>query len=111
MKTSLCLLITSFPHQETAFSVIRSLVKEQLVACGTLLPQAHSIYMWQGKLEETPEVMVVLKTSDSLLERCMKRLKKLHPYDVPEIVAIEPIAVGEAYGAWVQEVLNPDISY
>jgi periplasmic divalent cation tolerance protein len=106
MKTSFRLLITSFSHEETALSVIRSLVEEQLIACGTLLPKAYSIYSWQGKLEEASEVMVVLKTSANLLNQCMKRLKELHPYDVPEIVAIEPIALGEAYGAWVEEVLR-----
>lgn len=103
---SLALLISSFATEEDAKTVICSLVKERLAACGTIIPKAHSIYLWEGKIEEADEVVVLLKTSSSCLDRCMKRLKELHPYEVPEIVALESKAVDAAYLQWMHEVLK-----
>ncbi|MDH4470071.1 MAG: divalent-cation tolerance protein CutA [Verrucomicrobiae bacterium] len=105
MKTSLTLLLTSFSAEADAIAVIRSLVEEHWVACGTILPKATSIYCWQGKLNEVQEFMVLLKTSHHLIEACMKRLKELHPYSVPEIMSIEPTSVDSNYAQWVKDVL------
>ena len=105
MKTSIALLLTSFSDETQAIAVVRSLVKEQCVACGTILPKATSIYCWQKKLKEVEEVMVLLKTSHHCVEKCLQRLKELHPYSVPEIMAFEPMSVDSEYAQWVKEVL------
>ena len=102
--TPLILLITSFAEEMRAASTIRVLVEERLVACGTIIPKAKSIYAWQGKIEESYEVIVVLKTTQTLQSSCMNRLKSLHPYEVPEMIVIEPTAVSESYAAWIQQL-------
>ncbi|MBX9577633.1 MAG: divalent-cation tolerance protein CutA [Chthoniobacterales bacterium] len=95
--------MTTFAEEVTAASTIRVLVEERLVACGTMIPKAKSIYSWQGKIEESNEVVVFLKTTQALQSACMERLKTLHPYEVPEIIAVEPTAVSESYAAWIQK--------
>lgn len=106
LPPQISIIVTSFADQKRAASVIRMLVEERLAACGTMVPKAHSIYVWQGKVEEASEVVVFLKTSHALVERCKQRLAELHPYDVPEIFSLEPSAVAASYLGWLGEVLG-----
>lgn len=101
------LVLTSFPDAEVAANSVRTLVEEKLAACGTILPGARSIYAWQGNIEDATEAVVMLKTESSLYAKLEKRLAKLHPYEVPEIVAWEPGAVHRPYAAWVAAALSP----
>src|SRR5215212_4410076 len=95
------LAFSTFPDAETARRIARELVNEKLVACANILPPVESIYRWQGKLEQSTEVLVLFKLSAARYPEFEAKLKELHPYDVPEIVAA-PIAAGlEAYLAWV----------
>jgi periplasmic divalent cation tolerance protein len=96
------LVFSTFPDEDTAARVVRTLVEEKLIACGNLLPGVRSIYAWEGKIEDTAEVLVVLKTSGPVYAKLEKRLLKLHPYDTPEIVALESGAATKAYAAWVE---------
>jgi len=95
------LVLTSFPDADGAASAARVLVEEKLAACGTVLPGARSIYAWEGRIEDASEVLLLLKTESASYAKLEKRLAKLHPYDVPEIVAWEPGAVHRPYAAWV----------
>lgn len=79
----------------------RQLVEEGLAACVTLLPGCVSIYRWEGELQEEPECLLVIKTVDERLDELEATLARLHPYDVPEFVALEPAAVSEGYLAWL----------
>lgn len=98
------LVLSTFPDADTAAGVVRKLVEEKLAACGNIIPGVRSIYAWEGKIEDTGEVAVLLKTQSSLYAKLEKRLAKLHPYDTPEIVAWEPGAVAAPYAAWVAAV-------
>jgi len=95
------LVFCAFPDADTAAAVTKTLVGEKLVACGTILPGARSIYEWEGKLEDASEVLVLFKTAGPAYAKLEKRLLKLHPYDTPEIVAIEAGGVSKAYATWV----------
>ena len=95
------ILVTSFAKEEHAADVVRSLVRERLVACGSLLRGARSIYAWEGNLEDTEEVVVLLKTTTAAANRAADRLKTLHPYDVPEVVGLRMEDVSGAYGRWI----------
>lgn len=101
------LVLTSFPEDRTAAIAVRTLVEEKLAACGTILPASRSIYRWEGKIEDASEAVVLLKTESTLYARLEKRLAKLHPYEVPEIVAWEPGAVHRPYAEWVAAALVP----
>ena len=100
------LVLTSFPDADAAASAARILVEEKLVACGTLMPGARSIYRWEGKIEENSEALLLLKTENACYAKLEKRLTKLHPYEVPEIIAWEAGAVHRPYAAWVAATLG-----
>lgn len=100
------LVFCTFPDADTAAAVTKILVGEKLVACGTILPGARSIYEWEGKLEDASEVLVLFKTAGPAYAKLEKRLLKLHPYDMPEILAVEAGGVSKAYAAWVAAAVN-----
>jgi periplasmic divalent cation tolerance protein len=95
------LVFTTFSDGESAAPVVRQLLEEKLIACATILPGARSLYAWEGKIQDTTEVLVLLKTLGPLYAKLEKRLTQLHPYDTPEIVALEAGAVAKPYAAWV----------
>jgi len=98
--------LSTFADEESAKAVIHQLLGEGLIACGTMIPQARSLYLWQGKIEESGETLVLFKTEDEYALPFMERLKELHPYEVPEIILLEPEAVSTAYEVWVRESLR-----
>ena len=95
------LVFCTFPDADTAAAVTKTLVGEKLIACGTILPGARSIYEWEGKMEDASEVLVLFKTASPAYAKLERRLLKLHPYDMPEIVALEAGDASKAYAAWV----------
>ena len=99
------LVFCTFPEAEAAAAVTRTLVEEKLVACGNIVPGVRSIYAWEGKIEDASEVLVVFKTTGPVYAKLEKRLLKLHPYDNPEIVALEAGAAAKAYTAWVEDAV------
>jgi periplasmic divalent cation tolerance protein len=100
------LVFCTFPDADTAAAVTKTLVGEKLIACGTILSGARSIYEWEGKLEDASEVLVLFKTASPAYAKLEKRLLKLHPYDMPEIVALEAGAASKGYAAWVASAVN-----
>jgi periplasmic divalent cation tolerance protein len=95
------LVLTTFASSEDAAKAVRTLVNEQLIACGTILPGARSIYRWKDAIEDNGEAVVLLKTSAEKFPALEQRLRAVHPYETPEIVAIDPVAVSRDYADWV----------
>lgn len=95
-------LITA-PNEEVAQTLARTLVEERLAACVNLVPGLRSVYRWQGEVVEDQEVLLVAKTTTFAFPRLKERVLSLHPYTVPEILAL-PIAEGHGpYLAWLRE--------
>ena len=105
---SVRLVLCSFPDLDSARQIGTLLVERQLAACVNLLPGAESIYHWQGKVESAPEVLAIFKTSAEAWPAFEKALSEAHPYEVPEIIAIQPDAVAGPYRAWLLESLRQD---
>ena len=102
MSTGVFIAFTTFPSSDLAGSVTRTLVEEQLIACGNILPAVNSVYTWDGSIQSTQEVQVIFKLSAKAFDAFMNRLKELHPYEVPEIIAI-PVECGlPDYLDWVK---------
>ncbi len=101
------LVLCTFPDADTAADIVRKLVEEKLVACGSIVPGIRSIYAWEGRVEDTAEVLVLFKTTGSAYAKLEKRLLKLHPYETPEILAFESGAAAKAYAAWVAATADP----
>jgi periplasmic divalent cation tolerance protein len=101
MSDAVVALMTA-PDMATAEMIARALVEESLAACCNLLPQARSIYRWEGAIEQADEIVVMIKTTASRFEAMRDRVVELHPYDVPEVIAL-PITDGHApYLEWVR---------
>lgn len=99
----LVLVLSTLPDAAAAEEFVGRLVEERLIACGNLLPEVLSIYRWEGRVQREKEVLVVMKTSRSRVERLFQRIGELHPYEVPEIVGLSADAVSNAYGRWVRQ--------
>lgn len=104
-------VLCTFPSHELARQTGTILVEAQLAACVNLCPSVESIYRWEGKVESSQEVLTLMKTTAELYPRLEARLKALHPYEVPEIIALPATQVLPAYGRWVQEsvAVSPDV--
>jgi periplasmic divalent cation tolerance protein len=94
-------VLTTFANAEDAAKAVRILVDEQIIACGTILPGARSIYRWKAAIEDSEEAVVLLKTSAERFPVLEERLRAIHPYETPEIVALDPTAVSKDYAEWV----------
>ena len=94
-------VLCTFPTVEAARQIGTLLVEKQLAACVNLVPAIESIYRWQGKLETAAETLAIFKTSAAAYPDFERKLNELHPYDLPEIIAIAPEAVAATYAAWV----------
>jgi periplasmic divalent cation tolerance protein len=101
------LVFTTFANAEDAAKAARTLVEERLAACGTILAGARSIYRWRDAIEDTGESLVLLKTSVQSFPDLERRLRAIHPYETPEIVALDPDAVSTDYAAWVINCCGP----
>ncbi len=90
-------------------AIADTLVDERLAACVNAVPGVRSTYRWKGKVERDPETTLLIKTSAAALERCVARLRALHPYEIPEIVVLAPdVAASFApYVAWVRAETTP----
>jgi periplasmic divalent cation tolerance protein len=101
------IVLCTFPDTASARQIGTVLVEKQLAACVNLVPGVESIYRWQGRLETAAEVLAVFKTAAATLPEFERELAALHPYDLPEIVALEPAAVAETYASWLLGCLVP----
>ena len=89
---------------KSARTIATTLVKEKLAACVNLLNVKESIYEWKGKIVKDPEVLLIIKSPKKNFSKLKKRIKQLHPYSVPEIVALEPSKVNKKYKEWVLSI-------
>src|SRR3984893_14234079 len=103
MTTDICEVVVTAGDTETLVKLTRTLVDERLAACGQTIPSIRSIYRWDGAVQDDPEARVALHTRASLVPELTQRVKALHSYDVPCVIAVTPPVVGgnPAYIEWV----------
>ncbi|MEO9384961.1 divalent-cation tolerance protein CutA [Chromobacterium phragmitis] len=97
------MIVCNAPDAEAAERIATTLVAEQLAACVNILAPCRSVYRWQGEVERAEEIPLLIKTRADAYPQLEARLAALHPYDVPEIVAL-PVARGlPSYLTWVSD--------
>jgi periplasmic divalent cation tolerance protein len=100
-QTDALVVLVTTPTAERAAEIARAVVEERLAACGNVVPGLRSIYRWQGAVHDEAEALLVLKTTRARFEALRDRVLALHPYEVPEVIAL-PIEAGSApYLAWI----------
>lgn len=96
-------VFTTLGKAEDARTLVRHLVEERIVACGTVVEGVTSVYRWEDAIEEATEAQVILKTQRARWDDLQDAVRDLHPYDVPELIAM-PVEAGlPAYLAWITD--------
>ena len=103
-------VLVTVPDVDAGCALARRIVREHLAACGNVIPGLTSVYRWDGEIQEDSEVLLVLKTTVVATERLEKRVEELHPYDVPEFLALPVDHGSDTYLRWVAgEVRDPEV--
>jgi periplasmic divalent cation tolerance protein len=105
--TEYLIVLTTFGGEDDAARITRTLLEERLIACANLIPQARSLYAWQGAIRDERETLVVMKTRKQDWTALLSRLHELHPYETPECVAVRIAAGAPKYLAWLEAALEP----
>lgn len=98
---------TTLPSETSAQQVATQLVEERLAACAQVLGPVSSTYRWKGSIEQATEWYCNLKTTKARLPALTKRIRKLHPYELPEIVALTIENADAAYLQWIEAEVEP----
>jgi periplasmic divalent cation tolerance protein len=95
------LLLTTVESPAEGQRIARILVEEKLAACVNIIPGATSIYQWEGKLQESSETLLLIKSRSGLWKRLKARIKSLHAYKLPELVGLRMQKVDRRYAEWL----------
>lgn len=109
-EPGVCEVVVTGPDADTMADLVRTLVDERLVACGQITGSTRSIYRWQGEVCDDPEVRAVLHTRGELVPELAARIRALHPYDVPCVVAVPAVGGDADYLGWVGTETRPPLA-
>ena len=99
------IIVSTFPSKQSVMGIANKLVKKKLVACVNMT-KISSVYTWKGKLQNQNEYLAFFKTTKKNQSTLKKELKKLHPYDVPEIAEINVESINQSYMKWLVDSTN-----
>lgn len=100
------IILTTTSNLEEAERIAEKLVESGLAGCVQCVPQLVSVYRWQGETVKDKEVLMVIKTSEALIEKTIEALEGEHSYEVPEILVLDPSHVSPSYLEWLNSVLG-----
>jgi periplasmic divalent cation tolerance protein len=98
-----CVVLVTAPSSDVAAALARTLVEERLAACGNILPGVRSIYRWQDEVQDEQEVLLLLKTVRPAVAALTERVVALHPYELPEVIALPVLGGLDGYIGWIEE--------
>lgn len=107
MARQALVVLTTLGNETDARALVTALVEDRLIACGTLLPGARSIYRWEGRVGEESEVVVLLKTDTAHWEALRAAVERRHPYQVPELLALPVVHGLDRYLSWLADEVTP----
>ena len=99
--TDAVVVMTTVATNDEAVALVRELLARRLIACGTMLPTARSMYRWEDRVADETEVVILLKTRSARVDALESAFRELHPYKVPELLALPVVAGAEKYLAWI----------
>ncbi|MEQ4673446.1 divalent-cation tolerance protein CutA [Providencia vermicola] len=96
-----CIVLCTTNSQESAIKIAQYLLDNQLAACVSLLPEIISLYLWQGNITKNKEILLLIKTTQSNQLSIFEAIKKIHPYEIPELIRLDPSQVEDNYLQWL----------
>jgi len=108
--TDAMVVLTTVANENEGIALVRSLLERRVIACGTLLPGARSFYRWEDKIADEQEVVILLKTRSAALDSLRVAFGQLHPYKVPELLALPVHAGLDKYLSWINSETSLAIS-
>jgi periplasmic divalent cation tolerance protein len=106
MSTETLVVLCTLPDRSHAYRIAHTLVEEQLAACINIIPGISSVYRWRDEVHHDKEILLLIKTAQPVFDRLERRIRALHPYELPEIIAV-PIRTGQAeYIKWINDSLS-----
>lgn len=106
MENSLKMVFSTASSYDNAMMILRNIIYERLAFCCNVVPNTTSIYVWDGKIVEETEFMLIIKTDASKIEALKKRIIELHDYQIPEIVVLDIVDTTFSYSNWAKSILN-----
>ena len=106
MAPDAIVILITVPSPEAGERIARPLVEEHLAACVNLVPGATSFFWWEGAVQVEAEALLIVKTRRHLFEALAARVRALHPYTVPEIIAVPLAAGNQAYLDWIRDAVS-----
>ncbi|NOX38136.1 MAG: divalent-cation tolerance protein CutA [Calditrichaeota bacterium] len=103
MEAKYITVLCTVPSQESARQIAHTLINEKLAACCNIVPGLTSVYFWKGEVCEDAELLLIIKTTAAAFESLRERIRAIHPYEVPEIIALPIIKGHQDYLNWVEE--------
>ncbi len=100
------MVLVTASSMEEAQRIARAIVSERLAACVNIVPGIKSIYRWKGNVEEGSEVLMIIKTRVDVFEKLRDKIKELHSYEVPEIIALQIVDGLSSYLEWIDRVIE-----
>lgn len=106
-ETQVCVVLIMAPDGDTAAGIGRTLVEERLAACVNVVPGVRSLYRWKGSVRDDAEILLLVKTRSDRMTALAARVRELHPYDLPEVLALPAVGGSEEYLEWVRSESSP----
>jgi periplasmic divalent cation tolerance protein len=108
-STEIVVVYVTCPEKD-AVRIAQSIVERSLAACANIVPTVRSIYRWQGKIVDEPESLLIVKTTRARFEALRAGVIEVHPYEVPEVIALPVVAGHAPYLGWVNEMSQEESS-
>ena len=105
MKSDYIIILVTCKDKQEAEKITEALLNERLIACGNMVSPITSFFHWSGQIEKAEECLIIMKSRMNLFAQVAERVKRLHSYDVPEILALPIVDGSEAYFDWMRGVL------
>ena len=105
MQNSHIIVIVTAANKSEAGTIVQQLLEAKLIACANMIGPIKSHFIWSGKIDKAEEYLVIMKSHKDLFEKLEETVKKLHSYEVPEIIALPIVAGSKPYLKWLDDCL------
>ncbi len=106
MNNNHIIVLVTVSSKQEAESIAQRLLEEKLIACANIVCHVSSLFHWEGKIDHADEAIIFMKTRKDLFEQLCKKVKSLHSYELPEIIALPIIAGSKSYLEWIDAALK-----